>query len=131
MVTGVEEGLVPHGSATNAAQRAEEARLLYVAITRARTELAVTAAAERGGRPVGPSPWLDAVRSVGEVDGRFRRHTSAPRATPDPLAALRAWRGDVARVAGVADIAVCTTACCAPCSTTRRPTPTSSPPAWA
>ena len=107
VVTGVEEGLVPHGSATNAAQRAEEARLLYVAITRARTELTVTAAAERGGRPVGPSPWLDAVRSVGEVDRPVPPPHHTPRATPDPLAALRAWRGNVARVAGVADIAVC------------------------
>ncbi len=107
VVTGVEEGLVPHASATNAAQRAEEARLLYVAITRARTELTVTAADERGGRPVGPSPWLDAVRSVGEVDRPVPPPHHTPRATPDPLAALRAWRGNVARVAGVADIAVC------------------------
>jgi len=107
VVTGVEEGLVPHGSATNAAQRAEEARLLYVAITRASTELTVTAAGERGGRPVGPSPWLDAVQSVGEVDRPVPPPRHTRQATPDPLEALRAWRGSVARVAGVDDIAVC------------------------
>ena len=39
VVTGVETGLVPHRSATTAAARAEEARLLHVAVTRATDRL--------------------------------------------------------------------------------------------
>lgn len=110
VVTGVEDGLVPHGSATNTAQRAEESRLLYVALTRARRELTVTHAAQRNGRPATPSPWLDAVRDAGSIDAptapppalRMRR-----RAAADPLADLREWRRGVARVAGVPEVAVC------------------------
>ena len=42
VVTGVETGLVPHRSATTAAERAEEARLLHVACTRAADRLVIT-----------------------------------------------------------------------------------------
>ncbi|MFT3853268.1 MAG: UvrD-helicase domain-containing protein [Ilumatobacteraceae bacterium] len=109
VVTGVEDGLVPHGSATNAAQRAEESRLLYVALTRARRQLTITHAEQRNGRPASPSPWLDAVRDAGSVDAP----TAPPptlgvrRAVEDPLAGLREWRRRVARVAGVPEVAVC------------------------
>ena len=109
VVTGVEDGLVPHGSATNSAQRAEEARLLYVALTRARQELTVTHAGQRAGRAVAASPWLDAVRDAGSVDAAVAPPAELVRrrAPPDPLAALRDWRLAIARVAGVPELAVC------------------------
>ncbi len=56
-VTGLEASLMPHKSATTAADKAEEARLLYVAITRATDALVLTRAARRGGyRAPGESP---------------------------------------------------------------------------
>ncbi len=109
VVTGAEAGLVPHSSATNSAQRAEESRLFYVAVTRARRELTITHAAQRAGRAAGPSPWLDAVAASGLAD----LPAPAPpqwltrRAPPDPIADLRTWRTAVARVAGVPEAAVC------------------------
>jgi DNA helicase-2/ATP-dependent DNA helicase PcrA len=60
-VAGLEDGFVPLTGAGRAAD-AEERRLLYVAITRARMELHCSWARSRvvGGRPVArhPSPWL-------------------------------------------------------------------------
>jgi DNA helicase-2/ATP-dependent DNA helicase PcrA len=47
IVAGVEEGLIPHSSALSPAQRAEEARLLYVAITRAIDRLVLTRSESR------------------------------------------------------------------------------------
>jgi DNA helicase II / ATP-dependent DNA helicase PcrA len=111
VVTGVEEGLVPHGAAVSAAQRAEEARLLYVALTRAEDELIITGADTRGGQTTGPSPWIDAVRSTIDdspvVSPPTRLHAPRP---PDPLAPLREWRMSVARNAGVSELAICSDA---------------------
>jgi DNA helicase II / ATP-dependent DNA helicase PcrA len=113
IVAGVEPGLVPHGSAGGEAQRAEESRLFHVAITRAEDELFITWAATRQGSPAGPSPWVDAVRSVSAPDvvvGPPSTSTdghSGPRVAPDPLDALRRWRNTVARAGSVADVAVC------------------------
>ncbi|MEX2626104.1 MAG: ATP-dependent helicase [Ilumatobacteraceae bacterium] len=59
VVTGVESGLVPHRSATTLAGRAEEARLLYVALTRASDELVVSWASRRGGYRRRRSPLLE------------------------------------------------------------------------
>lgn len=109
VVTGVEEGLVPHSSATTAAHRAEEARLLYVALTRASDTLVITWSAQRRGATSGPSPWLDAVEATIDVahhvppPPEWRR----PRRPGDPLDALREWRAGVARLAGVPPAAVC------------------------
>jgi DNA helicase-2/ATP-dependent DNA helicase PcrA len=71
-VCGLEDGLVPIGRATTPAAEAEERRLLYVALTRARDELHCSWAQERrfGARAVRrqPSPWLALIRSApGEV----------------------------------------------------------------
>lgn len=110
VVTGVEQGLVPHSSSTAVAQRAEEARLLYVAMTRAGDELIVTWADRRGGSPSGPSPWIEALRAatpdhaVAPVPAALRER----RPPVDPLISLRAWRAGVARAAGVTERAVCT-----------------------
>ncbi|HAP75420.1 MAG TPA: hypothetical protein DCR14_04995, partial [Acidimicrobiaceae bacterium] len=67
-VAGVEEGLVPHASAASPAQMAEEARLLYVAITRASHQLVLSAAAQRNGRASEPSRWLQAVAATAAAD---------------------------------------------------------------
>jgi DNA helicase-2/ATP-dependent DNA helicase PcrA len=64
-VCGLEEGLVPIGRATTGAAEAEERRLLYVALTRARHQLHCSWAEERsfGARAVRrrPSPWLSLI----------------------------------------------------------------------
>lgn len=108
VVAGVEAGLVPHSSSASPAQRAEEARLLHVALTRAGEDLTVTCAEARGGSPTGPSPWLADLQAtivhephVGPT--RVLRRESAP----DPLEPLRAWRAAIARRAEVPDTAVC------------------------
>ena len=65
VVAGVEAGLVPHHSATGVEGRAEETRLLYVALTRAEHELHCTWARSRGRdarRERKPSPLLELVR---------------------------------------------------------------------
>jgi DNA helicase-2/ATP-dependent DNA helicase PcrA len=65
-VCGLEAGLVPIGRATSPAAEAEERRLLYVALTRARRELHCSWAEERrfGNRAVRrqPSPWLSLIQ---------------------------------------------------------------------
>lgn len=107
-VAGAEDGLIPHGSAVSSAQRAEEARLLYVAITRAIDQLVITRSESRKGLATQPSPWLEAVAAT--IDPQ---HIAPPpprllrRSAPDPLADLRAWRSRVARGAGLSDGAVC------------------------
>jgi len=109
VVTGVEAGLVPHSSSTTAAQKLEEARLLYVALTRAGDELVITWAASRRDNVTGPSPWLANVEATIDTEqpqplpAAFRRR----HAPPDPLDALRGWRDGVARAAAVPSGAVC------------------------
>ena len=104
VVAGVETGLVPHRSATTGAGRAEEARLLYVALTRAEARLLITHAQRRGGYQRKPSPLLD---------GFIAEPLAAPlapdavlperrRAQSDPvIEALRAWRAGAARAANI------------------------------
>ncbi|HET6954790.1 MAG TPA: ATP-dependent DNA helicase UvrD2 [Acidimicrobiales bacterium] len=127
-LAGLEDGLVPITHARTTAQRAEEARLLYVAMTRAEDELRCTWAAQRtfGGKPADrrPSPWLTglaerqrqaAEQSAGPpadwrshlaaqrallAEQRSRPAATAPPASP-ALAALRAWREASARAARV------------------------------
>jgi DNA helicase-2/ATP-dependent DNA helicase PcrA len=123
VVVGAETGLVPHRSAVTPEQRAEEARLLYVALTRARDRLAVVWAEERGGERSGRTPLLDT--AAGAAGGDATTETVGPEAgpggagggraaggarppdghtPPDPaLVALRAWRRSAARAANVVD----------------------------
>ncbi|MCU1359984.1 MAG: uvrD2 [Ilumatobacteraceae bacterium] len=109
VVTGVEQGLVPHASSGAVAQRAEEARLLYVAVTRAGDELVVTWAQRRGGSTTGPSQWIDGLREAVPDHAAVAVPDSLRTRRPliDPLVALRAWRTDVARTAGTTESAVC------------------------
>src|SRR5262249_26480767 len=121
-VTGLERGLVPIAHAETPRERAEERRLLYVAMTRARHGLHLSYARERmlGTRVVrrARSPWLapvEAARSAGApgpparaaaIDKLAEARTVLARATtdasePEPdralLGALVVWRRNLAR----------------------------------
>ena len=106
VIAGAEEGLVPHGSALSALQLAEEARLFYVAITRAAHDLLITHCATRQRKSATRSRWLQAVVDTGIIDEPVappRRE----RLAADPLEPFRAWRAAIARVGGQSELAVC------------------------
>jgi DNA helicase-2/ATP-dependent DNA helicase PcrA len=125
-VTGLERGLVPISRADTPPERAEERRLLYVALTRAEEGLELSWARRRalGKRTVGrtPSPWLGPIEAVlpgaattspaadaraGIDDARDRlaktRSGDADDEEPDPalFAALIEWRRGLARASSV------------------------------
>ena len=110
VVAGAEDGLIPHSSALSAAQQAEEARLLYVAITRAVDHLVITRAESRRG-------VLDTTEPMAAKRSRRRSPTISPVPPPprpgdiaravDPLADLKAWRRQIARGAAVAELTIC------------------------
>ena len=93
-VVGVEDGYVPIVYAESEAARAEERRLLYVALTRASEELHCSWARSRrmgNGRQMDrqPSPWLAAVARVSRTgSGRITRRDAAARIA-DMRATLR------------------------------------------
>ncbi len=95
-VTGLEASLMPHRSATTADDKSEEARLLYVAVTRATDVLVLTRAERRGGYARQPSPYI-AELDLAEappvpVPTSLRRHR-----TVDPtLERLTTWRAESA-----------------------------------
>jgi DNA helicase-2/ATP-dependent DNA helicase PcrA len=129
-LAGLEDGYVPIAHARTAAAKAEEARLLYVAMTRAQRELHLTWAQQRtfGGKVVdrarspllapvpegtgagdepslgGPTPpvedWADELARQ-----RAQLHRTRSRLAPG-LVALRTWRDGVARAARVDPAAV-------------------------
>ena len=115
VVAGCEDGLVPLASAVSVSARAEEQRLLYVAMTRAERRLYLTWAAQRtqAGRsqPRRRSPLLDRLPVTVADDPVTvpvpRRRTVSRPVTPPVLAALRTWRAAAARAAGVAPAIVC------------------------
>jgi len=108
-VVGANEGLVPHSSASSDEQLAEEARLFYVALTRAEHQLVVSHSTNRAQRSAVPSRWLPAVAAtIG--DERPVPPPASPswgRAPADPLGPLKQWRAAIARVSGQPDKAVC------------------------
>ena len=106
IITGAEEGLVPHGSSSSPAQLAEEARLFYVAITRAAQHLLITHCTQRQRKAVAPSRWLQAVTDSTADDVPAPPPVRA-RLPPDPLIPFREWRSAIARVSGQPDHAVC------------------------
>jgi DNA helicase-2/ATP-dependent DNA helicase PcrA len=128
-LAGLEDGFVPVAHARNNAQRAEEARLLYVAMTRAEDELCCTWAASRAfgtktverrltpwlqpladaerrarteaGRPDGPSPGRDDPAWAARIAEQRARLAQARPVMSATLAALHAWRDEHARAARV------------------------------
>ncbi|MBO3094397.1 ATP-dependent helicase [Cellulomonas dongxiuzhuiae] len=73
-------GSLPSVYATTGPELAEERRLAYVAITRARRHLVATWAADRpGGRPARPSPYLDALDPAPVRPARRVRDVPSPR----------------------------------------------------
>jgi DNA helicase II / ATP-dependent DNA helicase PcrA len=128
-LAGLEDGYVPIAHARTAAERAEEARLLYVAMTRAEDELRCSWAAERtfGGRTGDRrlTPWLAALAERQRerprddppepasgwrarlADQRAQlAEAAAGRAPSAALTALLAWREEQARAARVEPVAL-------------------------
>ena len=130
-LVGLEQGLVPVARAETPEARAEEQRLLYVAVTRAQDELHCSWAERRtfGPRalPRSPSPYLEAVNAAvadlgsGGTGADWRRFLEQSReslaatqqrsgrsgvqvgrnADPTVLEALRSWRASTAKASGV------------------------------
>jgi DNA helicase-2/ATP-dependent DNA helicase PcrA len=130
-VAGLEQGLVPIGSATTPEEQEEERRLLYVSLTRASDGLHCSWCRQRtfGVRTVHrtPSPWLQllercfvptssqswrqvlseqrgALRDASRRDRRkirLARPPGWPEADEDLVAAIREWRRETARASGV------------------------------
>lgn len=109
-LVGCETSLVPHRSATTNAARAEEARLLYVALTRATDVLTVHWAERRGGYQRKPTPLLDGFTSEApELAGPPQELVHRERSDRSiALERLREWRAAAARAAGILPDAVCT-----------------------
>jgi DNA helicase-2/ATP-dependent DNA helicase PcrA len=131
-LAGIEEGYVPISHARTAAARAEEARLLYVAMTRAQRDLHITwaeqrtfaskvverrrsplldplVAAERAAPPAfqAPGPVLPPGEGWAAQVAEQRANLDAIRRAATPgLAALHAWRDAAARAARVEPDAV-------------------------
>ncbi len=110
-LAGLEDGLVPIAYARTIAQRQEEARLLYVAMTRAEDELLCTWAAERRVGTGGPverrlTPWLDglaAERAEAANAAGANGRNGGSRPAPDPFPDWRQHLADQrARLAAAA-----------------------------
>jgi DNA helicase-2/ATP-dependent DNA helicase PcrA len=96
---------VPHKSATTTEARAEEGRLLYVALTRATDRLLITHASRRHGYARAASPFLEGLQLDEPVAAPPPRRR---RAATDPVGdRLRAWRKDAARRAGILPEQLC------------------------
>lgn len=122
---GCETSLVPHRSATTNEERAEEARLFYVALTRATDALTIHWAERRGGYQRRRTPLLH----------EFTSETPEPAAPPMEILAiertgkslalerLREWRAGAARAAGILPDALCSDRALADVATQRPASP--------
>ncbi len=114
-VAGIEFGLVPISYAKTDLARAEEQRLLHVALSRAGQQLHVSWAKHRQ-RQRKPSPWLELIENAAAggraadlrppADSRsalattramLRSKAPAASANPELFAALKQWRLNIAR----------------------------------
>jgi DNA helicase-2/ATP-dependent DNA helicase PcrA len=98
-LVGLVEGVLPISYATTDAAVAEERRLLYVGVTRARRHLTLSwaKAREAGRRPRKPCRFLNGIAPAAEPERPARRKRgSGPPADVDPALweALRTWRAD-------------------------------------
>ncbi len=121
-IAGLERGLVPIGRAESEGELAEERRLLYVAMTRARDELHCSWSERRtfGERSMrrSPSPWLETVEAALHRLGggtavtwrpaldrqRTRLRSLGPALDPEHeavLTALKQWRSRTAKAAAI------------------------------
>jgi DNA helicase-2/ATP-dependent DNA helicase PcrA len=113
VVTGVETGLVPHKSAGTVDGRAEEARLLHVAFTRASDRLIVTRAERRRGYARQASPFLDGfgAASAPPPPTHMPEEVAAAVAPPDAtqlrVESLHAWRDSTARATAMLPAQIC------------------------
>jgi DNA helicase-2/ATP-dependent DNA helicase PcrA len=112
VLAGCETSLVPHRSATTAAARAEETRLLYVALTRASDRAIVSWADRRGGYQRRPTPLLDGFASRAPEPVAPPEELVRPRRSHrvEVLDRLHIWRAETARAGGIVPEAVCTDA---------------------
>jgi DNA helicase-2/ATP-dependent DNA helicase PcrA len=113
VVAGVERGLVPHAGAGTPEARAEEVRLLYVALTRAEQVLHVTWCRTRNGQARDPSPLLQVLEQHAAPPPVTAPPPHAPRPPrpADPvLERLLAWRRAAARAADLPESAICSDA---------------------
>jgi DNA helicase-2/ATP-dependent DNA helicase PcrA len=110
IVAGAEKGLLPHSSARGLAQKAEEVRLAYVAITRAAEQLHVTWTRNRNGRKTVLSPFFDSL-PLGESSRASMptalREVAAGSTKDTLLGALKVWRRERARRLGTTETSVC------------------------
>ena len=108
VLVGCETSLIPHRTATTNAARAEEARLLYVAVTRATDELIVNWARRRSGYQRKLTPLLDGFESAPAEVIPPPSELVAARPERDVVRdRLIAWRADVARAAGILPQEIC------------------------
>ena len=111
VVAGVETGLVPHRSATTLDARAEEARLLHVAMTRAADHLVVTYAERRRGYARKPSPFIAGLPTAAvPVVAPPSRHDHAPDLVTLRTDSLQSWRRRAARAAALLPSQICSDA---------------------
>jgi DNA helicase-2/ATP-dependent DNA helicase PcrA len=114
LLPALEEGLLPIRQASTPEEVAEERRLLYVGLTRARVHLWLSWAARRAGpsgreQPRRPSRFLDDVVAPGSgrvrpravASGMTRGGRSSARSDGPVAEALRAWRRKRAEADGV------------------------------
>lgn len=110
IVAGMERGLMPHSRARDAINKSEEARLAYVALTRAASFLSVTWTDTRAGKKTGPSPLLPHLQTITSsaeppspefhaVTEEFRHKSHARGVSLE--AALDSWRTHRASIAGI------------------------------
>ena len=103
-VVGVEKGLSPHRAATTNGAVAEEARLLYVALTRATDVCQVSRAERRAGYRRQPSPFLDGFEPASAPIAEppvLRTIDADRRRERDRMDRLVLWRESAARRIGV------------------------------
>lgn len=112
VVVGAEKGLLPHSSARGHEARSEEARLAYVAFTRAGHELVVTWTDTRKGRSTGPSPFLPHLTTVtspvSDPGHEVRAVAAQSRRSTLVFDALVDWRARRARAARTVPQAILT-----------------------